>query len=258
MTGAALRVFTALVLAFLASPVLVVLPISFTSGTVLTLPLPGVSPRWYTDFFTGDRWLLATENSIVVGTLTALFATTIGTMAALGLFVGKFRARGMLLALLAAPMVVPSVIAGVAIYFAFAAVGLTNTLTGLVLAHTMLALPFTVITVLASLDTFDRVLLRAAASLGAPMHVTFARVVAPIIAPGIASAALFAFAISFDELIVALFIAGPGQFTLPRQMLAGLREFLSPTICAAAVILTAVSLALLSIVAWLRGGLKEG
>jgi putative spermidine/putrescine transport system permease protein len=239
--------FTVAVIAFLVLPILVVLPISFTSGNVLKLPIPGVSLQWYADFFGGGRWMHATLNSFVVGTATALLASALGTCAAIGLHIGRFRARALVLALLSAPIAVPSVIAAVSIYFAFAAVGLTNTLAGLVIAHTVLALPFVVLTVSASLQSFDLALLRAAASLGAPVSVAYRRVLVPVIWPGIAAGALFAFAISFDELIVAIFIAGPAQFTLPRQMLAGLREFLSPTICAAAVVLTAISLLVLEV-----------
>ena len=143
-------------------------------------------------------------------------------------------------------------------YFAFAMVGLTSTLSGLILAHTVLALPYVVVTVLASLQGFDRTLLRAATSLGAPFHVVLRRVVLPLIAPAVGAGALFAFATSFDELIVALFIAGPEQFTLPRQMLAGLREFLSPTVCAAAVLLTLVSLVLLGLHQALLGAKAPG
>jgi putative spermidine/putrescine transport system permease protein len=248
----ALRAFTGLVIAFLVLPVVVIVPLSFTSGTVLTLPTPGWSLRWYQDFLSSDRWLLATENSFIVGAATALIATALGTMAAIGLFVGRFRFQGALTAMLCAPLVVPAVITGVALYFAFARIGLNGTLAGLVVAHSLLALPFVVITVGASLKDFDRTLLRAAASLGAPAVTVFVDVMMPLIAPAVASGALFAFAVSFDELIVALFIAGPEQYTLPRQMLAGLREFLSPTICAAAVVLTAVSLALLSLTGLVR------
>jgi putative spermidine/putrescine transport system permease protein len=143
-------------------------------------------------------------------------------------------------------MVVPVVVTAVAMYFAFSLVGLNNTLAGLVIAHTVLSVPYVLITVLATLQTFDRNLLKAAATLGASPHVTFRRVVLPLIAPGVATGALFAFATSFDELVVAIFVAGPAQFTLPRQMYAGLREFLSPTIAATAVMLVVCSLVLLA------------
>ena len=118
---------------------------------------------------------------------------------------------------------------------------------GLVLAHTVLATPYVLLTVLASLQTFDATLLRAAASLGAGPATAFRRVMLPMIAPGVATGAIFAFATSFDELVVALFVAGPQQFTLPRQMFAGLREFLSPTIAAAAVLLILLSAVLLAL-----------
>ena len=110
----------------------------------------------------------------------------------------------------------------------------------------MLSVPYVLITVLATLSTFDRNLLKAAATCGAPPHVAFRRVVLPLIAPGVATGALFAFATSFDELVVAIFVSSPGQFTLPRQMYAGLREFLSPTIAAAAVLLIVCSVLLLA------------
>ena len=241
-----LRAYTSLVLLFLIAPMLVVVPLSFTAGEVLTLPLPGFSLRWYQDFFTSGRWLSSTRNSLVVGLHAAAFATLLGTLAAFGLFLRR-DAGHLSLAILSLPLVVPAVIAGLGMYFAFALVGLTSTLAGLILAHTVLALPYVVVTVLASLQGFDRTQLRAATSLGAPFYVVLRRVVLPQISPAVAAGALFAFATSFDELIVALFIAGPEQFTLPRQMLAGLREFLSPTICAAAVLLTLVSLLLLAL-----------
>lgn len=246
MMGVALRVFTGVVLVFLVAPLLVVVPLSFSSGEVLGLPVPGLSLRWYEDFFTSGRWLAATRNSFVVGIATSVLATGLGTLAALGLFAGG-AGRRIALGVLSVPLVVPAVIAGVAMYFAFAAVGLTSSFAGLILAHTVLALPYVVLTVLAGLQGFDRTLLRAAASLGASLPVVVGRVVVPLIAPSVAAGALFAFATSFDELIVALFIAGPAQFTLPRQMLAGLSEFLSPTICAAAVLLSATSLLLLGL-----------
>ena len=249
------RAWLGLVLLFLITPMLVVVPLSFSSGEVLTLPMPGFSLRWYEDFFTSGRWLSATRNSFVVGLHTAAFATLLGTLAAFGMFLWG-RVPRLPAGLLSLPLVVPSVIAGVAMYFAFALVGLTNTLAGLILAHTVLALPYVVVTVLASLQGFDRTQLRAATSLGAPFPVVLRRVVLPQIAPAVAAGGLFAFATSFDELIVALFIAGPEQFTLPRQMLAGLREFLSPTITAAAVLLTLVSLLLLALhqAVWGRKG----
>lgn len=248
----ALRLFAWAVLLFLVLPLLAVLPLSLSSSELLTLPIPGVSLRWYEAFFSDPRWLAATRTSVVVGVLTAALATTLGTLAALGLHFGRLPGRSLVLAMAAAPAVVPSVVTGLAMYLAFARVGLTSTLTGLVLAHTVMAAPYAVATVLAGLQGFDPALLRAATSLGAAPHVALRRVLAPLLAPSIATGAVFAFAISFDELIVTLFIAGPGQVTLPRQMFAGLREVLSPTLSAAAVVLALASVGLLGLTRLVR------
>lgn len=247
-----LRSTTIVILIFLMAPIIVVFPLSFSSGELLTLPTPGYSWRWYDDFFNSSKWLLATRNSFVVGIATAILATALGTLAALGIYLGKFRGKALLVAVLSTPMVVPVVVTAAAVYFAFSLVGLNNSLAGLILAHTVLSVPYVLITVLATLQTFDRNLLKAAATLGAPPHVAFYRIVLPLIAPGVATGALFAFATSFDELVVALFVAGPEQFTLPRQMYAGLREFLSPTIAAAAVLLILCSLLLLGLNEYIR------
>ena len=240
-----LMLVSGLILFFLVAPIFVVFPLSLSSGELLVLPTPGYSLRWYEDFFTSNRWLLATWNSFVVGIATMVLATILGTLAAIGLFLGRFRGKALIIAILSLPMVTPIIVTAIAMYFALSLVGLGSTLTGLILAHTVLSVPFVLLTVLASLQTFDPNLLRAAASLGANPAVSFRRVVLPLITPGVATGALFAFATSFDELVVALFIASPGQFTLPRQMFAGVREFLSPTIAAAAVLLILFSILLL-------------
>ncbi len=231
--------FAAIVLVLLAAPLLAVLPISVTSGTVLSLHLPGVSLRWYGEFFESSRWMLAACNSFIIGCSTSVLATALGFMAAWGMW--RAAPSRLLSGVLNLPLVVPSVITGLAMYFAAAAAGLTGGYTGIVLAHTVLAIPYVVLTLLAALRRFDAGLLRAAASLGADWRVSLRRVVVPSLGPAVAAAMLFAFAISFDELIVALFLAGPGQYTLPRQMLAGISDILTPTICAAAVVVSLVS-----------------
>jgi putative spermidine/putrescine transport system permease protein len=143
------------------------------------------------------------------------------------------------------PMIVPTVITAVGIYFLFSRLGLANSLTGLVLAHTALAVPFVVITVSASLSQLDRVLLRASASLGAGGLTTFRRVTMPLIMPGIVSGAIFAFTTSLDEVVVAILLTGPEQRTLPRELLSGTRENLDPTVMAVATLLITLSVILL-------------
>lgn len=244
--------FAILVFFFLVSPILVVFPLSFSSGEVLTLPTPGWSLRWYEDFFFNPRWLHAAKNSLIVGLLTMVCATTLGTLAAFGLNLSEFRGKKLVMAMLSLPMVVPTIVIASSMFFGFATVGLTNSITGLVIAHTIIAAPYVVITVLASVQTFDSNLLRAALSLGANPLRAFIEVVLPMIMPGVIAGAIFAFATSFDELVIAIFITGAEQNTLPKQMFSGLRELLSPTIAAAAVIMIAFSVLMLLLAEWAR------
>ncbi len=248
----ALGAASALVLLFLVAPLLAIVPLSFSSGELMSLPPPGYSLRWYDEFFNSGRWVLAARNSFLIAAAAALLATALGTLAALGLYLGRFRGKALITALLTLPMVTPSIVTAAAMFFAFSIVSLTGSLTGLVLAHTVIAAPFVLIAVLASLQGFDPALLRAAAALGAPPATAFRRIMLPLIAPGVASGAVFAFATSFDEFVITLFMAGPGQFTLPRQMYASVREFLNPVICAAAVLLFVCSLMLLAVSELLR------
>ncbi|MER9614328.1 ABC transporter permease subunit [Mesorhizobium sp. M0207] len=166
-------------------------------------------------------------------------------MAALGLAAPNLPGRRTISALLLVPMIAPVVIVGVGMYFVFSMAGLTATLPGLILGHTSLAVPFVVVTVSAVLTGLDRRLLWAAASMGAPSFLTFRKVTLPVILPGIASGALFAFATSLDEVVVTMFLAGPGQRTLPREMFTIARDTLTPTIAAAATVLIAASIVLL-------------
>ena len=252
VTRGALHGLTALVLVFLVAPILTIVPLSFSSGSVFYYPLPGLSLRWYEDFFTSTFWLPALRNSLIVGVSATLLATLLGTLAALGLWRARFPAQPLILAILISPMVVPVVIVAVGVYFAFAPLGLTDGYLGLILAHATLGVPFVVIPVLAALAGFDRTLLRAATRLGAAPITTFRRVMLPLILPGGAAGAVFAFAASFDEVVVALLISGPGQRTLPRQMFAGSNDNISLTIAAAATMLIATSLVLMIAVAWLQ------
>ncbi len=247
-----LALLTALVLVFLVAPIAIVVPLSFSSGSFFYYPLPGFSLRWYQDFFSSSFWVPSVWNSLIVGASATLLATVLGTLAALGMWRARFAGQALLLAVLISPMVVPVIIIAVGVYFAFAPLGLTDGYAGLILAHTTLAAPFVVVTVLATLTGFDRTLLRAAASLGAPPLTTFRRVTLPLIMPGVLSGAVFAFAASFDEVVVALLIAGPGQRTLPRQMFAGINDNISLTITAAATMLIAISLVFMGFVGWLR------
>jgi putative spermidine/putrescine transport system permease protein len=248
-----LRLLCGLVLLFLVLPILVIVPLSFNSGTFLIYPMQGFSLRWYEDFFGSAGWMRALKNSVIIAPAATLLAMLLGTLAAVGLTRGEFRGKALLMSLLISPMVVPVVIVGVASYLFFAPLGLANGYLSLIVVHAVLGVPFVIITVSATLQGFNYNLVRAAASLGASPLTAFRRVTLPLIAPGVVSGALFAFASSFDEVVVTLFLAGPGQVTLPRQMFSGIRENLSPTIAAAATLLIGFSVLLLLTLEWLRG-----
>lgn len=241
---------------FLLAPILAIVPLSFNSREFLTYPLSGFSLRWYEQFFTSAEWMRAFENSFIVGIPSTLIAAALGTLAALGLTQADFRGKGLVMAVLLSPMIVPVIIIAVGFYFFFAPLGLTGTYLGLILAHAALGAPFVVVTVVATLQGFDRSLMRAAASLGAGPATTFFRVVLPLIGPGVASGALFAFATSFDEVVVVLLVAAPEQRTLPREMFSGIRENFSPVITAVATVMIAVSIVLLLTLELLRRRLE--
>jgi putative spermidine/putrescine transport system permease protein len=247
-----LRTFVVLVMIFLIVPVFVIVPLSFTSGASLNFPLPGWSMRWYEDFFTNPLWTEAVRNSVFIATVTTILATILGTTAALGLNGLHSRLKPLFLGVLVTPMVVPIVITAVAMYFLFSMLGLVGTATAMILGHTVIAIPYVVITVSAALQGFDQNLPRAAAILGAPPIAVLRRVTLPLIWPGLLAGALFAFIASFDELVIALFLSSPALRTLPRQIFSGVSESISPTVAAAAVVLMGVSVSLMLCVQLLR------
>jgi putative spermidine/putrescine transport system permease protein len=251
----ALRAFCVGVLLFLLLPIIVIVPLSFSSGSFLSYPLPGWSLQWYQELFASAEWARAARNSFIVAPLATLLATALGTLAAMGLARTRFPGKGLISGLLISPMVVPIVVVAVSTYLFFARIGLSDTYLGLVLVHAALGAPFVVTTVLATLQGFNQNLVRqsepgrhAGAHL-LPRH-------AAVIAPGVISGALFAFATSFDEVVVTLFLAGPEQVTLPRQMFTGIRENINPTIAAVATLLTLFTTALMMTLEWLRGRRK--
>jgi len=248
-----LRGLCALVLLYLVLPILAIVPLSFSDSSFLAYPITGFSLRWYQNLFEAEEWMRAAKNSFIVAPAATLIATVLGTLAATGLSKAEFRGKALLMAVLISPMVVPVIVVGVGMYLFFAPLGLSDSYTALILAHAALGAPFVVTTVLATLQGFNHNLVRASLSLGAGRLTTFFRITLPLIAPGVISGALFAFATSFDEVVVTLFLAGAEQVTLPRQMFTGIRENISPTIAALATILIIFSTTLLLSLEWLRG-----
>jgi putative spermidine/putrescine transport system permease protein len=252
-----LTLWSAAVLLFLIAPILVIVPLAFNSGDELNFPMEGLSWRWFVDFFWSDAWSSAFENSLIVGSAATAISVLLGTAASLGLGKAGLRFRQPIQAIILAPLVVPTVIVGVGMYFVFSTLNLTETYTGLILAHATLAVPFQVVTTSAALANLDERQLWAAASMGAGPVRSFFAVTLPIALPGILSGALFSFATSLDEIVVTLFLSGPGQRTLPREMFTAAKEFLTPTIAAAATVMIALSIALLVCSLLLRGREKS-
>ena len=247
-----LRAFCTLGFVFLLGPIIIIIPISFSSSSFLSYPLPGLSTRWYEAVLEPFPWMFAVENSIIVAVATTIIATILGTLAAYGLTRADFPGKALIFGLLISPLAVPLVITALGLYFFFARIGLVQTHIGLIVAHVVLATPFVVITVSATLKGFDWNLVRAAESLGASPLGAFFQVTLPLIMPGVLAGAIFAFVTSLDEIVVALFLSGPAQSTLPRQLFTGLRDQLDPSIVAIASMLIAVSVTILIIVEFLH------
>jgi putative spermidine/putrescine transport system permease protein len=234
-------VFCAAILVYLIAPILVVIPLSFTSGNLVSYPLQGFSLRWYEEVLLGDKWMRAIANSLLVGVLSTILSVVLGTLAALGLAQSRSSWASAIKMLFIAPMIVPVILIAVSCYFFMAPLGLTNSYLGLVLGHTIIAVPFVVLPVLTALELLDPNLSRAAASCGAPPRHAFISITMPVIMPAIASGALFAFATSFDDVVVALFIAGPEQRTLPKELFTAMRSPMTPAYTAVATVMIVFS-----------------
>ena len=235
-------IYCSLVLAFLLAPVLIVIPMAFSSSRYLTFPPPGLSLQYFDEIFFGEiarqsgkaskDWLSALKNTILIGVTTSAIATVLGTTAAIGIVRGRFPGKSLLTAFLISPMIIPLIITAVGMFFLFVQLNLIGTFAGMVIAHTVLAAPFVVIVVSANLYGLDPNLERAAMGLGASPVRAFLTVTVPIIAPGVITGALFAFITSFDEIVVALFLSGANFRTLPVRMFEGLRFEIDPAISA--------------------------
>lgn len=252
IAGISVRCLTALVLTFLVAPILVVIPLAFNADSYFSYPMQGFSLQWFRAVFDSSLWHRAFVNSLIIGLASTLLAMSLGTLAALGLSRPAFPLRGVIVPLLLSPMIIPIVVVAVGLYAVFAPVGLTGTYVGVVLAHTALGAPFVIITVTATLASFDRSLTRAASGLGASPWTTFRRVTLPLILPGVMTGGIFAFATSFDEIIVILFVGSVDQRTIPREMWAGIRDQISPAILAVATLLTCFAIALYLVIGWMR------
>ncbi|MFX4222898.1 MAG: ABC transporter permease [Thalassobaculum sp.] len=240
------------VLAFLVLPMIIVVPVSFTDQYYLSLPKEGLSLQHYAAFFEKEIWLAATLDSVIVATCSTLAALTLGTLCAIGCWRLASNAAESVRTFMLTPIIVPTIVQALAMYRFWIDLGIMDTYFGLILAHTLIAIPYVVITVSASLANFDVRLEQASRNLGASTSQTIRWVILPSITPGMLSGALFAFTISFDEIVVALFITSRNVYTLPKRIWDGIQDHLDPTIASIATMLIAVTLALLLTELWVR------
>lgn len=246
-----------LVSLFLLLPILFIIALSFGSSQWLVFPPPGWTLKWYQEFFADPRWLASIATSAKIGVLVMLASVILGLLASFALVRGSFRGRETLRALFLTPMVLPVVVFAVAIYALFLRIGLSGTLIGFVMAHTVLALPFAIISISNSLEGFDKSIEDAAIVCGAHPWEARLRVTLPAIRLGIFSAAIFSFLVSWDEVVVAIFMATPTLQTLPVRIWGTLRQDLTPVIAAASTLLILLTVVIMLIAACLRKGSRK-
>jgi ABC-type spermidine/putrescine transport system permease subunit II len=244
--------FVAVILVFLVLPTFVVLPLSFSAQEYLSFPPQGVSLKWYQRLAANPAWLDATVNSLLIGIPTALLSMLLGTLAALAVVRGSLRRGALISALVMAPMMLPHVILAIGLYPVMLDIGLLRSHAAAIVAHTVVGMPLVFITVAASLRGYSGALELAAMTLGANLWQTFWKVTLPMILPGVIVGGILAFAASFDELMLALFLTGATTRTLPRLMWEQMADFLTPVIAAAATLVFALSVVLLLVVALLQ------
>ncbi|MFT3688491.1 ABC transporter permease subunit [Paenirhodobacter sp.] len=238
--AAATRGYVWAFLLFLIAPMIVVLPLAFTSASSLTFPPPGFSLRWFGEYLGSPIWVSATVRSFGVAFAAAFCATVLGGLAALALARSSSRWNGLIFGLMLAPMIVPRIVIAVGLFYLMAQIGLVATNTGLVIGHTLLAIPYSFIAIGAVLKGYDWRLNQAAATLGAGQGAILYRITLPLLRGGIISAALFAFVTSFDDLTIALFVSGGLKSTLPKQMWDDMYLQLNPTLAAVSVVVLSI------------------
>ncbi len=226
---------------FLLLPTLIIVPMSFTTTSTLEFPPVGFTFEWYAKVIGAADWQGALINSLIVAFAAATLATVIGTAAALALHAYRFPGKFLVMGLLLSPMVTPVIVLAVGMYMVFSGWGLIATRLGLVFAHTVLAIPFVIVSVLASSKMVNPSLVPASLGLGASRWFTFRRVTLPLIMPGVLSGAVFAFITSWDEVVIALFLADAQTRTVPIMIWNQVRTNLDPATAAVAAILIVLS-----------------
>ena len=249
----ALSTYVAFACAGLLAPIIIVVILSFGGEGYLHFPPTSFSLKWFNIFFGDTRWRQSLASSAVIALIACVIATVIGFLAAYALVRSEMRAKKFILSLMLMPIIVPTVITAIAMYFLTAKMGLVGNMLWIGFCHAIIALPVVLLILLAALQGVDVNLERAALSLGASRSRVFFKVVVPIAFPGVMSAALFAFLASFDELVISLFLAGARAQTLPVRIWNSLHLEIEPVVAAAATFLIGVT----GIVLLVDGGIRR-
>ena len=252
-----LYLFTAVVILYISAPLFVTVPISFSDYRFLHFPPDRWSLRWYENYFTSRNWINSTIDSFIVAPLVVLFSVPLGALGAYSLVRGRYPGKGIINALAIFPLIVPQLITAVAIFFLYVKLDLIGTIVGFVLAHSVLAFPFTVVIMTATLRGVDETLERAAMSCGAGRFKVLWRITFPLAMPGIVTSAFFSFLISFDELLIAMFIGTARFLTLPKRMFNSVRAEIDPTIAVVATLLIVMTIIIIVLASLIGRRLKK-
>lgn len=249
-------IIASLVFVYMVFPSLMAIPMSFTNTRFLVFPPEGFSLEWYQAFLTDERWVQPTLLSLKVAVMVTLISLIIGTMASLALIRGLLPFKKALNIFFISPVMIPTIIVAFAVYGLYAKLHLIGSFMGLVLAHTIICCPFVILIINASLYRFDINIERAARSLGASAIKTFLLITLPLIKPGMISAGVFCFITSVDELVLAMFLIGTKQKTLPMRIFSQIQFFIDPVVAAASTFFVAASIIVVIALAFLRGDRK--
>ena len=250
----ALAAIGVLVGVFLLLPILLIVALSFGSSQWLQFPPPAWTLKWYRQLFADPDWIASFVTSLEIALTVMVLSTILGFLASVGLTRGRFPGREFLRALFLTPMVLPVVVLAVALYALFLRLHLNGTFAGFVIAHLVVALPFAIISISNALERFDTAIEDAAVLCGAGRLEAMMRITVPGISLGLFGAAIFSFLASWDEVVIAVFMASPGLQTLPVRIFANLRQDLSPVIAAVSALLVGATALLMLLVVLLRKG----
>jgi spermidine/putrescine transport system permease protein len=253
-----LRAYAFAYLAFLYLPVLFLPLFSFNNSHFIAFPLSGFTLEWYRQLFADDAMLHALGNSLEVGAVTALLSTMLGLLAAKAVTQYRLRGVGAMLGFVSLPLFIPDIVLGISLLLLLGAIGFPLSLAGVVLGHLTLCIPFALTVLIARFEGFDRNLEEASADLGENAWMTFWRVTFPLMLPGIAASLLLTFITSFDEFLIAYFLAG-SEATLPIYIWGQLRfPYKLPAVLALGALILVASAVLVVLAEWVRShGLKE-